>query len=93
MNERENARLCRDIAAHWQGALDGRDRFFSLIEGLRDQETELSSRLAAIQSQILEHEFASKIPNRPGTGAVSVGLSVLEALAASRHIGQLQAAE
>ncbi len=93
MNEREHASLCRDIAAHWQDALDERDDFFSLIQGLRDQERDLSNRLAAIQSQILELEFASKIPDRLGSGAVGLGLSVLEALAASRRIGQLQAAE
>jgi len=91
MNERERASLCRDIAAHWQIALDERDRFFSEIEGLQDQERELARRLADIQSQITELEFASKVPNRPGTAAVGLGLSVLEALAASRRIGQLQA--
>ena len=93
MNERERARLCRDIAAHWQIALDERNRFFSENEGSQDQERDLSSRLAAIQSQILELEFASKIPSRPRSGAVGLGLSVLEALATSRRIGQLQAAE
>jgi prefoldin subunit 5 len=91
MNERERASLCRDIGAHWQIALDERDRFFSEIEGLQDQERELARRLADIQSQITELEFASKVPNRPGTAAVGLGLSVLEALAASRRIGQLQA--
>lgn len=91
MNERERASLRRDIAAHWQIALDERDRFFSEIEDLQDQERELARRLADIQSQITELEFASKVPNRPGTGAVGLGLSVLEALAASRRIGQLQA--
>jgi prefoldin subunit 5 len=93
MNERERATLCRDIATHWQIALDQRDRFFSEIEGLRDQQRDLNSRLAAIQSQILELEFASKIPNRLGSGAVGLGLSVLEDLAASRHIAQLEAEE
>ena len=93
MSERENARLCRDIAAHWQDALDDRDRFLSRIGDLQDKERDLNNRLAAIQSQILELEFASKIPGRPGSGTVGLGLSVLEALATSRRIGQLQAEE
>ncbi len=93
MNEREIAAHCRNIAAHWQVALDERDRFFTEIAGLRDQERDLSSRLAATQPQILELEFASKIPNRPRSGAVGLGLSVLDALATSRRIAQLEAEE
>ena len=54
INERERANRCRDIAAHWQDALNERDRYFGRIEGLRDQERDLNSRLADIQAQILE---------------------------------------
>ena len=93
MNEREIAAHCRNIAAHWQGALNERDRFFSRIEGLKDQQRDLNIRLAAIQSQILELEFSSKIPGRLGSGAVGLGLSVLEALVTSRRIAQLEAEE
>lgn len=93
MNEREIAAHCRNIAAPWQDALNERDRFFSRIEGLKDQERDLNIRLAAIQSQILELEFSSKIPGRLGSGAVGLGLSVLEALVTSRRIGQLQSEE
>ncbi len=95
MNERERANRCRDIAAHWQSALNERDRFFSEIDGLKDQERDLNIRLSAVQSKILELKFASKIPSAPrsGAGAVGLGLSVLDALATSRRIGQLQAEE
>ena len=93
MNDRENARLCRDIATHWQSALNERDRFFSEINSLKDQERNLNIRSSAVQSKILELEFASKIPNRLGSGAVGLGLSVLDALATSRRVGQLKAEE
>ena len=93
MNERERANRCRDIAAHWQSALNERDRFFSEIDGLKDQERDLNIRLSAVQSKILELEFASKIPDRLGSGAVGLGLSVMDALATSRRVGQLQSEE
>jgi chromosome segregation ATPase len=92
VNERENATLCRDIAAEWQRTLDEHEQLGGDIITAGERVGRTQAELARVDSQIEELEQSSKIPARAAArlSPYAVAAAVAEALAISRRLGQLR---